>query len=175
MATDMKMAFLTSGPIEWQKCIDFAKTLQGGLHTQLFDLLNDRKIVFDVEIKVKQSGRNLLAYEATRDPVDGGESVSCMNSDYAFKITRRNIQSPWMLTSLETVNAENSSTFLDGPCYRSALPFLHIGRQFLPDLIKDPGFVLKTTQIVHAEIGELCRIEFDYEPKTIENYPERGG
>jgi hypothetical protein len=81
-----------------------------------------------------------------------------------------------MLNEFEpTPTGRIASGFDRDPGYRAASPFLHIGRQFLPEMIREEHFHLKEVHPLRRGDEELARLEFDYRPARIENNPERGG
>lgn len=178
---DLRERFLDEAPREWRAYRLFVGRLQGSVRVRMMRL-PEKSLTAEAREDIRQADGCFSGHIKQRI-TDGGrgdaDHVTVINRDYAFELRRPGSDAAWSLAKLERDIEGAAAPALnvkadDGIAIIGA--GLVIRNMSLPDLVDAPEFNLKSASRVERPGEDWVRIDYSYDPPTINgNRPVRGG
>jgi hypothetical protein len=161
---ELRHRFLTEASQRWQAYLRFACRLQVSTTAR-----NGR---WRSELK-QTDGATLRLWESEDDECE----VKGVNPSYSFTLRRANPKADWRLEQFqmrEGINAPRDREKMRDEVLHDVCNCLTLWNLWLPSLVQDSDFKIKSVRPYPEEKGEWVRVEFEY-PKRWEEYPVKGG
>ena len=156
---DLERRFLTEAPQRWEDYLRFARRLQVSI---------PRKSHSRTEYK-QADGAALYISD---------HEVEGSNPSYSFRLERPSSERSWRLADLQmanvTVKPHDVRMKVQERVLRDICSCLTVWNLWLPSLIQDPDFKIKSVHPHPQKQGEWIRVEFEYR-KRWDDYPIQGG
>jgi hypothetical protein len=175
---------VSSAQKAWRDYSTFARRLQGSVDATSYSFRDGkRSLVSHWQSSFKQCGTSVLAtslvVEDTRDTKRNRGSASVLTGSGAFRLTRKNADSPWVLTHYSRDSAKPAWTKDFDPnetLIVQSQAGLCLNGVHLVDLTVNPEFAFVDASREQSEGKTLVRIKFRHHPaKYDQQLPFRDG
>lgn len=176
--TDWETRFFAEAPKCWEGYLRFVSSLQITAMTKEYK--PDRSIVGTRRKEFKQkNGASLLVVHSEEVPPKGlpvrllarvkGVVAEGINPFYSFKLERRGSNTEWVITDLDLPDQPTAFNEKQKKIQEEHLRMISDGLRleslWLPTLIKDPDFIIKTIKTQVIDGLRVIRLDFDYSNK----------
>lgn len=164
-SAEWKARFRAEAPAAWEKYLAFARKLQGSINYKQYTTTGGvTSLKRQGGYEFKQADGAALSIVHMITPEQKDEVTGC-NPRYSFRLTRTNPKVGWALTELRVFDNEAAANAgcaeLIKKVNRDATTLSLLG-YWLPDLLADPDFKIKSAQPIRADGDELVKVAFDY-------------
>ena len=162
------------GPRGWSQYLAFARRLQVTWQAARSGAPNSKAL--SIRTECKQGTSAAVRVQSNLEPATEAEAIGA-NPLYTFTLKRRDSQRGWTLVKLklskQSKTPDKEQKEVQEDVRREVCNFLTLFNLWLPDLLHDADFKVKSVRPVSAEGLDLVKVEFDYR-KRPGNYPVRG-
>lgn len=170
-AAAWKERFLTEAPRRWQDYLERGKCLQGTWHYTFANLAEEGKVYRRSRLEFKQHGSCALVIDQNLLGKSQTGTLKSINSRYGFLLRRSAPDKPWVLIRHDLDLQDGWGLSHASPTVAAqnwvGIHFLVNGTAmtYLPDVIKDADFSVRSAAPLVRDGRTLVRVEFDARPK----------